>query len=62
MIIDLSAFSGLIAESMTRTLGWRFLDLGRRVERALQTMLVIRNLLLPLEDHTLPALEAALEV
>jgi len=62
LIIDLSAFSGLVAESMTRTLGWRFLDLGRRVERALQTMLVIRNLLLPTDDHTPPALEGALEV
>ncbi|HUQ70612.1 MAG TPA: circularly permuted type 2 ATP-grasp protein [Planctomycetaceae bacterium] len=62
LIIDLSAFSGLVAESMTRTLGWRFLDIGRRVERALQTMLVIRNLLLPTDDHVLPALEGALEV
>ncbi len=30
----LSAFNGLVAENMTRDHGWRFLDMGRRVERA----------------------------
>ena len=34
MIIDLAAFGGLVDESMTRTQGWRFLDIGRRLERA----------------------------
>jgi len=34
---ELMSFTGLAAESMTRTLGWRFLDLGRRVERTLHT-------------------------
>jgi uncharacterized circularly permuted ATP-grasp superfamily protein/uncharacterized alpha-E superfamily protein len=32
----LSAFSGLVMESMTRGDGWRFLDIGRRLERAAQ--------------------------
>src|SRR5690606_31124234 len=31
---DLSAFAGMEMENMTRGHGWRFLDLGRRVERA----------------------------
>jgi len=31
----LLALSGLIAESLVRDAGWRFLDLGRRIERAL---------------------------
>ncbi|MEM9659688.1 MAG: circularly permuted type 2 ATP-grasp protein, partial [Planctomycetota bacterium] len=35
LIADLSAFAGLVAERMTRTLGWRFLELGRRIEAAL---------------------------
>lgn len=35
-IDSLSAISGLASESMTRTLGWRFLDLGRAIERACQ--------------------------
>jgi uncharacterized alpha-E superfamily protein len=33
-IIDLSAFSGMEMENMTRGLGWRFLEFGRRLERA----------------------------
>ncbi len=35
-IVTLSAFAGLMTESMTRGQGWRFLDIGRRLERALQ--------------------------
>ena len=32
--LRLAAFSGLTMESMTRNPGWRFLDMGRRLERA----------------------------
>ncbi len=35
LILDLAAFSGLEMESMTRGHGWRFLDLGRRLERGI---------------------------
>jgi uncharacterized alpha-E superfamily protein len=62
LIIDLLAFSGLVSESMTRTLGWRFLDLGRRIERSMHTIMLVRNLLLPLEDREAPVLDAVLEV
>jgi uncharacterized circularly permuted ATP-grasp superfamily protein/uncharacterized alpha-E superfamily protein len=62
LTIDLLAFSGLVSESMTRTLGWRFLDLGRRLERSLHTIMLVRNLLLPLEDREAPVLDAVLEV
>jgi uncharacterized circularly permuted ATP-grasp superfamily protein/uncharacterized alpha-E superfamily protein len=34
MITDLAAFSGMEMENMTRGHGWRFLDIGRRLERA----------------------------
>ncbi len=34
-LVDLAALAGLIGESTTRGAGWRFLDLGRRLERAL---------------------------
>jgi uncharacterized circularly permuted ATP-grasp superfamily protein/uncharacterized alpha-E superfamily protein len=34
-LFTLSSFSGLAMESMTRGLGWRFMDMGRRMERAL---------------------------
>jgi uncharacterized alpha-E superfamily protein len=33
----IASFSGLAQENMTRLGGWRFLDLGRRIERAIQT-------------------------
>jgi uncharacterized alpha-E superfamily protein len=33
-ITSLMAFAGLNAESMSQGLGWRFLDMGRRLERA----------------------------
>jgi len=35
MITDLAAFSGMEMENMTRGHGWRFLDIGRRLERAI---------------------------
>ena len=34
MITDLAAFSGMEMKNMTRGHGWRFLDIGRRLERA----------------------------
>ncbi|WP_210200524.1 circularly permuted type 2 ATP-grasp protein [Cohaesibacter celericrescens] len=33
-LMSLAAFSGMAMENMTRNYGWRFLDIGRRVERA----------------------------
>jgi uncharacterized circularly permuted ATP-grasp superfamily protein/uncharacterized alpha-E superfamily protein len=41
-ILSLAAFSGLASESMTRTPTWRFLDLGRRIERAAQSIAILR--------------------
>lgn len=38
VIVDLAALAGLIAESTVRGPGWRFLDLGRRIERVLVTV------------------------
>jgi uncharacterized circularly permuted ATP-grasp superfamily protein/uncharacterized alpha-E superfamily protein len=35
-IITLSAFAGLLMENTTRGPGWRFLEIGRRMERTLQ--------------------------
>ena len=49
MIIDLAAFGGLVDESMTRTQGWRFLDIGRRLERALHTVTLTQNILVDID-------------
>jgi len=42
VVIMLSAFAGLLAENPVRGYGWRFLDFGRRVERALQMLELLR--------------------
>jgi uncharacterized alpha-E superfamily protein len=39
---SLLALSGLAAESMVRDPGWRFMDAGRRIERALQLAALLR--------------------
>jgi uncharacterized circularly permuted ATP-grasp superfamily protein/uncharacterized alpha-E superfamily protein len=44
-ITTLSAFSGLSMENMTRGNGWLFLDIGRRMERAMLTISILRNVL-----------------
>lgn len=38
----ISSLSGLAQENMTQLAGWRFLELGRRIERALQTCRFVR--------------------
>jgi uncharacterized alpha-E superfamily protein len=38
----ISAFSGLAQENMTQLAGWRFLELGRRIERAVLTCRLAR--------------------
>ena len=40
---DIAAFSGLASENMNRLAGWMFLDLGRRIERALATCRFCRH-------------------
>jgi uncharacterized circularly permuted ATP-grasp superfamily protein/uncharacterized alpha-E superfamily protein len=62
VILDLSAFSGLVADSMTRTHGWRFLEIGRRIERASQTLSMVSNTLLNSTENESAILDALLEV
>jgi uncharacterized alpha-E superfamily protein len=49
-------------ESMTRGLGWRFMDMGRRVERAMHQTRLIRIGLPRVSIESRSALEALLEV
>jgi len=42
VVVTLSAFSGLLTENTTRGLGWRFFQIGRRIERAIQTAELLR--------------------
>jgi uncharacterized circularly permuted ATP-grasp superfamily protein/uncharacterized alpha-E superfamily protein len=61
-LFTLSAFSGLAMESMTRGLGWRFMDMGRRVERGLHQAGLIRIGLPEVCRASRDALEALLEI
>ena len=58
----LSAFAGLASESMTRGPGWLFLDLGRRIERALCLLRLIDRLLVPVQSNPRPILESILDI
>ena len=40
LILDLAAFSGMQIENMTHGHGWRFLEIGRRIERALVVLVL----------------------
>ncbi len=62
LVIDLASFSGLVMESTTRTQGWRFLDIGRRLERATYTITLLQNLLVTPAENERPVLESLLEV
>lgn len=46
-VTALMALSGLAYESMIRGMGWRFMQMGRRLERALQTTRLLQLLLVP---------------
>jgi len=43
VLSSLLALGGLTAESMTRDQGWRFMNVGRRLERALQMLGLLRS-------------------
>lgn len=61
--ITLSAFAGLMMENTTRGFGWRFLEIGRRLERALQTISLLDAVLSSGNlDNDQEDLEASLEL
>ncbi len=67
LVTALLALTGLTQESMVRSTGWRFMEIGRRLERGLQTIAIIRNLAVqknaePDENTLLQALLQSLEV
>lgn len=62
VVIDLAAFAGMVDESMTRTQGWRFLDIGRRMERALHIIALAQNMLIDVDPQNGRVFEAFLEV
>jgi uncharacterized alpha-E superfamily protein len=61
-IITLAAFSGLGVENMTRGPGWHFLDMGRRLERAVYTVDLLHSLLVDVGEYEATMLETLLEI
>jgi uncharacterized circularly permuted ATP-grasp superfamily protein/uncharacterized alpha-E superfamily protein len=61
VVMILAGLSGLTSESMTREAPWRFLDMGRRLERALNTALVIERTTAGMGADDLHLLEALLD-
>lgn len=62
VVVRLAAFSGLVMESMTRGQAWRFLDMGRRVERAMTLVMLVRGSLVERCPREGPLLESVLEI
>jgi uncharacterized alpha-E superfamily protein len=56
LITALTAFSGLTLENITRGRSWRFLDSGRRLERALQITRLLQSTIAPVSDDDNEAL------
>jgi len=61
-VLTLAAFGGLAMESVTRGEGWRFLDMGRKLERCLHTISLVRATLVPSGGSESSLLEALLEI
>jgi len=62
VLLGLAAFHGLARENMTRAQGWRFLDMGLRLERAVYLCTLLDATLGSPEADNPSVLEAVLEV
>lgn len=60
MVLDLAAFFGLCNETMPHHYGWRFLDIGRFIERALGTLGLLKLALLTAHQPGIPLWEVVL--
>ncbi len=62
-VLMLSAsFKGIVRENMTRAQGWRFLDMGQRMERALSLCTFLNETLAAAQADSSSLLESILEV
>jgi uncharacterized circularly permuted ATP-grasp superfamily protein/uncharacterized alpha-E superfamily protein len=62
LIQYLAAFSGMGMENMTRGYGWRFLDMGRRIERVRTMNLLLQQLVVPGDPEKDGGLDLLLEL
>lgn len=61
-VTTMAAFNGMEMENMTRGQGWRFLDLGRRIERALIGAAAVEATLAHADGAGFAALDIVLEL
>jgi uncharacterized circularly permuted ATP-grasp superfamily protein/uncharacterized alpha-E superfamily protein len=61
MVTNLAAFAGMEMENMTRGHGWRFLDIGRRLERSMNMATLLQGGL-SVDAGAVSALEPILEI
>jgi uncharacterized alpha-E superfamily protein len=61
-ILTLAALRGIEAGNITRGPGWHFLNIGRRIERSLQLLELLRSIVVPIDPENWPSLEMLLEV
>ncbi len=61
-VIRLTALGGMATESMTRGQGWRFLEMGRQLERASHLVDLIKKTLVKRNESEGTLLEAILEI
>ncbi len=61
-IVTLASLRGIEMENIVRGPGWHFLSLGRRIERSVHLVKLLRTIIVPLSLQTWPALEMLLEV
>jgi uncharacterized circularly permuted ATP-grasp superfamily protein/uncharacterized alpha-E superfamily protein len=61
-LVDVASFHGLTNDNMTRAQGWRFLDMGRRIERSIQICTFLDSVFSAPDAENLGLLEAVLEV
>jgi uncharacterized circularly permuted ATP-grasp superfamily protein/uncharacterized alpha-E superfamily protein len=62
ILLSLAAFRGLARENMTRAHGWRFLDMGQRIERSIHLCAFLDHALASPDAANPSVLEAVLEV
>ncbi|MBI1289811.1 hypothetical protein GC173_01015 [bacterium] len=62
LVLTIASFNGLAMESMTRGHTWRFLDIGRRVERSINILTLLKSTAVHKQEHEGAVLQALLEV
>ncbi|HIJ38950.1 MAG TPA: circularly permuted type 2 ATP-grasp protein, partial [Rhodospirillaceae bacterium] len=62
LVLASEAMSGLVMENMTRGLAWRFVDLGRRLERSVQVLELVSGILAQTDGTASSALDVLLEI